>query len=70
MKEGETEENVNVDIEIPPHILRNILDNSRKRKADNPSDCRYKVHVLETIPGEASGDVEGDRLAKLEEYCN
>jgi hypothetical protein len=30
MKEGETEEDVNVDIEIPPHILRNILDNSRK----------------------------------------
>ena len=71
MKEGETEEDVNVNIEIPTHILRNILDNSRKRKADNPSDCRCcKVHVSETIPGEASEDVEGDRLAKLEEYCN
>ena len=71
IKEGETEEDVNVDIEIPPHILRNISDNSRKRKADNPSDCRCcKVHVSEAIPGKASGDVEGDRLAKLEEYCN
>ena len=71
MKEGETEEDVNVDIEIPPHILRNILDNSRKRKADNSSDCRHcKVHVLETIPSGDSGDVEGDRQAKLEEYCN
>jgi hypothetical protein len=70
MKEGETEETVEVDIEIPPHILRNVSDNSRKRKADN-SDCRHcKVHVSETIPGEGSGDVEGDRQAKLEEYCN
>jgi len=71
MKEGETEEDVNVNIKIPPHILRNILDNSRKWKADNPSDCCcYKVYVLETTPGEASGEVEGDRLAKLEEHCN
>ncbi|OCK74576.1 hypothetical protein K432DRAFT_437915 [Lepidopterella palustris CBS 459.81] len=71
IKEGEIEGDVNVDIEIPPHILRNILDNSRKRKADNPSNCRCcKVHILESIPGEASGDVEGDRLAKLKEYCN
>ena len=60
MKEEETKEDVNIDIEIPPHILRNILDNSRKRIADNPSDCRYcKVHVLETILGEDS-----------REYCN
>jgi len=71
MEEGETEETVKVDIEIPPHILRNILDNSRKRKADSSSDCRHcKVHVSETIPGEDSRDVEGDRQAKLEEYCN
>jgi hypothetical protein len=71
IKEEETEEDVNVDIKIPPHILRNISDNSRKRKADNPSDCRcYKVYVSEAIPGEASRDVEGDRLAKLEEYYN
>jgi hypothetical protein len=62
MKEGETEETVKVDIEILPHILRNILDTSCKRKADNSPDCCYcKVHVLETIPGEDSGDVEGDR---------
>jgi hypothetical protein len=71
MKEGEIEEDVNVEIEILPHILQNISDNSRKRKADNPSNCRYcKVHVSEAIPGKASRDVEGDRLAKLEEYCN
>ena len=71
MKEGETEEDVNVDIEILPHIPRNITDNSRKRKADNSLDCRRcKGHVSETIPGEDSRDVDGDRQAKLEEYCN
>jgi hypothetical protein len=69
MKEGETEDDVNVDIKVPPYILRNILDNSRKWKADNTSNCRYcKVYALETIPGEDPGDVEGDRQAKLEAY--
>jgi hypothetical protein len=71
IKEGEIEEDVNINIEIPPYILQNILDNSRKRKADNPSDyCCYKVYILETIPDKASRDVEGDRLAKLKEYYN
>jgi hypothetical protein len=71
MKEGETEETVKVDIEIPPHILRNVLDNSHKRKAGDSPDCRRcKVQVSETIPGEDSRDVEGDRQAKLEEYYN
>lgn len=72
MKEGETEENVDVDIEIPPHILTHIMDNSRKRKAeDKLTGCRhFKVHALETIPGEHPGNVEGERQAKLEEYCN
>ena len=67
MKEGETEENVNVDIKIPPHILKHVLDNNRKRKADGAIDCRYcKVHT----PSEDSRDVEGDRQARLEEYYN
>jgi hypothetical protein len=71
MKEGETEEDVDINIEIPPNILKNILDNSCKRKADGSTDCRHcKVHVSETIPSEDLGDVEGDRQAKLEEYCN
>ncbi|ELR08372.1 hypothetical protein GMDG_03161 [Pseudogymnoascus destructans 20631-21] len=34
IKEGETEEDVNIDIEIPSRILKNVVDNSRKRKAD------------------------------------
>jgi hypothetical protein len=74
MNEGETEEDVDINIEIPPSILKNILDNSCKRKADGAVDCRHcKVHVsshsdtAETID---PGDVEGDRQAKLEEYCN
>jgi hypothetical protein len=71
MKEGETEEDIDINIEIPPNILKNILDNSHKRKADSSTDyCHCKVHVSETIPGKDPRDVEGDRQAKLEEYCN
>lgn len=33
-KEGETEEDVEVNIEIPSNILKHVLDNRRKRKAD------------------------------------
>jgi hypothetical protein len=68
-----------VSVEIPPNILKNILDNSRKRKADGSIDCRQcKVHAsahsrccdtAEMPPGEDLGDVEGDRQVKLEEYC-
>lgn len=70
MTEGETEEDVDVDIEIPPRIVKNILDNSRKRKADSSTDCRNcKVQVpFHSI--EDPEDVDGDRQAKLEEYCN
>jgi hypothetical protein len=48
------------------------LENSRKRKAeDNSTDCRHcKVYASETIAGEDPGNVEGERQAKLEEYCN
>jgi len=33
------EEDVDVSVEIPPNILKNVLDNSRKRKADGSIDC-------------------------------
>ncbi len=47
MTEGEIEEDVNVDIKILPYILKNILDNNRKWKADGSTDCRHcKVQVL------------------------
>ena len=77
MKEGEKEEELDISIEIPPKILKDVLDDSRKRKADSSIDCRHcKAHVSaygrhpETTPGEDPGDVEGDRKDKLEEYCN
>ncbi|KAK3899187.1 hypothetical protein C8A05DRAFT_46676 [Staphylotrichum tortipilum] len=54
MKEGEKEE-IDIDIEIPPKILQDVLDDSRKQQADS-SDCHL-------------GDVKGDRKDKLEEYC-
>jgi len=81
MEEGEKEEGVDVNIEIPPHILKDVLDNSCKRKADSSADCHHcKVYVsahrhcdtAEITPNlsEDLRDVEGDRQAKLEEYCN
>jgi hypothetical protein len=72
MKEGETEEDVDADIEIPHHILKYKLDTSRKRKAEDKSpDCGHcLVHTSETIPGEDPRDVEGETQAKLKEYCN
>jgi len=69
MKEGETEEDVDINIEIPPHILKDVLDNShnsRKRKADGSLD--YRHCEVQKIYSEDPGDVEGDRWAKLEEY--
>jgi hypothetical protein len=71
MREGETEEDVDVSVEIPPNILKNVLDNSnnsRKRKADGSLDCRHCE--VQKIHSEDPGDMEGDRQGKLEEYCN
>jgi hypothetical protein len=70
MKEGETEEDVDIDIEILSRILRNILDSSRKRKADDiPNCCHCKTRVSANSEGCDIMDVDGDRHAKLEEYC-
>jgi hypothetical protein len=74
MKEGEEEEEVDVNIEIPPKIIKEVLDYSRKRKAEDSIDCRnckaHGRHRAKTTLGEDLGDVEGDRKDKLEEYCN
>jgi hypothetical protein len=77
MKEGEKEEDVDVDIEMPRSIVNDILDNSRKRKANGSIDCRpCKFHApahrrcCDATAGEDPGDVKGDRQVKLEEYCN
>tara|TARA_R110002060_G_scaffold1985_3_gene3600 strand:+ start:575 stop:802 length:228 start_codon:yes stop_codon:yes gene_type:complete len=71
MKEGVTEEDVDVRIEILPHIIKNILQNNRKRKADGSINHRQcKTHAsshnrccdtAEIPPVEKLGDVEGDR---------
>jgi hypothetical protein len=71
MKERETEEDVDVGIDIPPRILKNVLDNNRKRKADGLTDCHHcKTHVSAHSRSCDTRDVEGDRHAKLEEYCD
>ncbi|KAK1480547.1 hypothetical protein CCUS01_16205 [Colletotrichum cuscutae] len=79
MKEGENEEEVDVNIEIPSRILGDILNNSQKRKAED-SDCRgCKVHASshgrhrdagETSFVEDAGEVDGNRMDRLEEYCD
>lgn len=78
--EGGAEEDVDVSIEIPPHILKTVLDNSCKRKAEGSIDCRHcrvpaSAHsrccdTAETVHSGDLGDVEGDRQARLEEYYN
>lgn len=80
MEEGEGEEDIDINIEIPTNILKDILDNSYKWKADGSIDyCQCKAHVSAhgrycdtagRTPGEDPRDVEGDRQAKLEEYYN
>jgi hypothetical protein len=72
MNDGETEEDVDVDIEIPPYIVNHIMDNSRKRKAElAPNDCRRcKTCVSKSISDEDLGDLNGDRQVNLEQYCN
>jgi hypothetical protein len=78
MKEGEKEEQIDINIEIPPKILQDVLGDSRKQEADS-SDCRQcKVQVargkhrdvVETTFDGDLGGVKGDRKDKLEEYCN
>ena len=79
IEKREREKDINIDIKIPPNILKDVLDNSRKRKADGSIDCRQcKAYVsahgrcCDTVgrtSGEDHKDVEGDRKAKLKEYC-
>ncbi|KAG9229519.1 hypothetical protein BJ875DRAFT_507897 [Amylocarpus encephaloides] len=59
----ETEEDVDINIEIPPHIVNYIMDNSRKRKAEvAPNNCRrYKTCASKIISDEDLSDVDGDR---------
>ncbi|GKT61099.1 hypothetical protein ColTof4_01207 [Colletotrichum tofieldiae] len=80
MEEGENEGEVEINIEIPSKILGEILNDSRKRKAEDSVDCRgCKVHASshgrlrdtgETSFVEDDGEIEGDRMDRLEEYCN
>ncbi|KAH6623189.1 hypothetical protein F5144DRAFT_623218 [Chaetomium tenue] len=78
MEEGEKEEDVDVNIEIPPQILKDVLDDSRKRKAEDSIGCRNcKTRVsahgrhhdaADTTLGEDLADVDGDRKDRVEEY--
>lgn len=78
MKDGETEDDINVEIEVPPEIAKDVLACSRKRKAESASSgrpCKTHVSAHQDHHGAAGmahpGDpgVCGDRLEKLEKYC-
>jgi hypothetical protein len=61
MTEGERKEDVDINIEIPPYILKNILDNYCKRKADSSTNCRHcKAYVGESLQFTASSDRNRD----------
>jgi hypothetical protein len=68
MKEEENEEDVNINIEMLPSIIKDILDNSCKRKANGSIDYRpCKVHAsayikcYDTATSKDPRDVEKDR---------
>jgi hypothetical protein len=64
MKEGEKEEDVDINIEMPPSIIKDVLDNSRKRKAGCESGCNRSVPRVKHY-SEAS---EGRRRSHSEEW--
>ncbi|KAK1989762.1 hypothetical protein LX36DRAFT_695566 [Colletotrichum falcatum] len=80
IKEGNNEEEVDVNIEIPYKILRDVLNDSQKQKAKDSVDCRScKVHAsshnrlrnsAKTIIIKDTAEVKGDRIDRLKEYCN
>jgi hypothetical protein len=80
MNKEEKEEDVDINIKILPNILKNVLNNNCKQKADSLINCYYcKVHVsahskccdtAKITLSKDPRDVEGDRQAKLKEYCN
>uniref|UniRef100_A0A8H7N150 Uncharacterized protein n=1 Tax=Bionectria ochroleuca TaxID=29856 RepID=A0A8H7N150_BIOOC len=62
MKDGENEDEVEVNIEIPPRI-----HNSHERKADSSIDYCPPKSSCGYSPEE---DILGDRKDKLDKYCN
>lgn len=76
MKKGETEDEVNVDIEIPAHLLKGVWDGSLEGKANSSHEGsppkRQCVRRSEAVvnPHDDLVGVSGDREDNLEEYCN
>lgn len=76
MKAGDKVEDVDIDIDIPSHILKDVLDVSRKRKAEDPCDSRpCKTQCGHGCGGKITSDgnsvvIPGDIAQRLEQYCN
>lgn len=69
MQEGDTEEDVENSHRDPAHIIKNILANNRKRKADDSVDnrqCKVHASTKERCCGTAgSPTVENKRTWKV-----
>jgi hypothetical protein len=70
MTGGETEDDVDIEIEIPPHILKNTLDNNYKRKVDSSANCCNCEVQVSSYSIKDPENVDGDRQARLKEDCN
>jgi len=73
MKDGEREDDVDVNVEIPSWLLKDVFDRSRKRKADSSNDCRpCKTHCGHNCAptNEVHVRIGGDREQVLKAYCN
>ncbi|KAJ3569921.1 hypothetical protein NPX13_g5910 [Xylaria arbuscula] len=76
MKDGEKEDEVDIDIEIPPGIIQDVLAESQKRKAESDlgSSRSNKTHVSDHCKHgygvEGFISITGDRAQRLEEYCD
>ena len=62
---------IDINIKILPNILKNILNNNRKRKIDSFINYRYyKAYIsacnrccdtAEILPGKNPGDIKGEK---------
>jgi len=74
MKDGMREDDVDVNVEIPSWVLKDVFNRSQKRKADNSGNCRpCKTHCRHScivIRSENPVRILGDREQNLRAYCN
>jgi len=78
VKDEEKEEEVEIDIKIPLIILKDVLDDSYKQKAEDTNNfysCKaYRLangknyNVAKAAYSKVFRDIEGNRMERLKEY--